>query len=277
MGSRCRFVWQSAGIFLLIFSMSSDSHAVMISLLEPGSHSAVNSAVFYQFDQAASGSGVLVDFVRYGGAKKKMTRGYNTDGPIEYDQITGKFTRAIRLSDSPLIFINNTIYREFVFDSNESGGKNSFLSLDRIEIYLAGRGNLGDHGSQFNGSAELVYDFDAGEDNTLLIDTSIAGSGSGQIDMLMYVPDSLFTAVNKYGPNPYLYVFSEVGGLGDDLGDNMNWSNSDGFESWAVSVNGLEGGPGIPISELPEPSTFLLLSFGVFGLVRHTRRRRRRA
>ena len=72
------------------------------------------------------------------------------------------------------------------------------------------------------------------------------GAGSGKGDMLLFVPDSVFTSAANYNPtgNNYIYLYSMCG-------DTFN--GADGFEEWAIGKGG---------TIIPEPTTICLLGLG---------------
>jgi hypothetical protein len=88
---------------------------------------------------------------------------------------------------------------------------------------------------------------DSGGDNWVLLDYSLNG-GSGQGDMLAYIPESLFE-----GLGDYIYLYSRFG---------ENSPTDDGFEEWAHGV-------GEPV--IPEPATIFLLGAGTLILGRKRR------
>lgn len=277
---------KSLGIVGLVVCAMLTTHAsgVSIDLTTVGTDGALNGSLFYQYTSGGSGSGAVDEFIRYQAASTDSTQGYNTDGsPFQFNELSGGFTHSILLSAFPRIQIGSIIYREFAFDLNESGSTSaSFLSLDTVEVYVAGSGSLLGHPG-FGGSATLIYDMDQTIDNEVLLTMSASGGGSGKLDMLMYVPESLFTGVGTYGSDPNVILYSKVGGKGDEGGSNPDWTNSDGFEGWSVSSDEEEGrivgGPGFLVQEgnaaVPEPSAFIIAAMGLlsFGFCRWTRRR----
>jgi hypothetical protein len=68
-----------------------------------------------------------------------------------------------------------------------------------------------------------VFDLDASGDNAVLLDYRL-NSGSGSGDMLLYVPDALFTG----GTN--VYVYSKFG---------VEYASNAGFQEWSVGLSSL--------------------------------------
>ncbi len=226
---------------LLVFGAVnlSSVHAAVLDLTTPGSWGTVNGGIFRQFDGNPTGTGTIDAFVRI--QAFGVQQGYNTDGrPVQYDENSAaQFTHSLLLSSIPILSDDGTNYREFLLDINQNG--QNILSLDKIEIYLEATGDLLNHPTNFGAP---VYDLDAGEDNWIKLDYSLNG-GSGQGDMLAYIPDSLFT-----GSNQYVYLYSRFGE--NSVADN-------GFEEWAYGVDG-------PV--IPEPATILSLGLGALILIR---------
>lgn len=223
-----------------------------IDLTTANSSGIINGARFFQYTESGSGSGNLDAFVRYQNASEDSTQGYNTDSSnFQYDEVSGSHTKSLKLNAVPRVRIDGVTYREFVFDLNETGGPNSDISLDEVEIYLASAGNFPDPANTNThpfASATLVYDMDALADSAVLLEGDISGSGSGKVDMIMYVPDSLFVTTG----NPFVYLYSKVG---------ETIAQDSGFEEWAVSEEGgVIDGFGIAI---PEPASILLASFAL--------------
>lgn len=243
----------AAAFVCLLFATS--AHADMLDLTTEGSWGVINGAILQQYSPGPTGTGTIDTFVRIQGPQDSdIQQGYNTDGrPVQYDEVASPQTHSLLLSDLSIVTNGGTPYREFLLDINQD--VNPFLSLDKVEIYLETTGDLLGHPDP-NFSAP-IYDLDAGGDNWVKLDyalnTGTGGSGAG--DMLLFVPDSVFTGADNYveGGNNYIYLYSR-------LGDNF--SARDGFEEWAYGVDG-------PI--IPEPATVLLLGLGALALLRRRR------
>ncbi len=249
MGARMRFIC-AAFVSLIVLSSSLQAAPTVVDLTTPGSSGQINGAWFYQADPKPTGTGYIRSFVRLQ-TNDDISQGYNTDGrPLQFDENeSGEFTRSLRLADVPVVTFGETEYREFLLDINESkGGDKRLLSLDTIEIYLGGSGDLLDYPNL----GTLIYDLDDGADNWILLDYSL-NPGSGGGDMLAYIPNSLFT-----GEGDYVYLYSRFG---------ENHANTAGFEEWAVREHESEYEPPVVI---PAPGAILLVGLGsiVVGLLR---------
>jgi hypothetical protein len=133
------------------------------------------------------------------------------------------------LSEIPLC---GGLYYEFKLDINEASNQ-SELSLDVLKIHLADAGDLTEYETN-PAFGPALYDLDAGEDSTILLDYSLA-SGSGSGDMTLCIP----VAALGVNGSKYVYLYSEFGAYSE---------SSDGFEEWGVIV--------------PEPATMLILGLG---------------
>ncbi|MHC4911463.1 MAG: PEP-CTERM sorting domain-containing protein [Planctomycetota bacterium] len=238
-----RLVWSALSIFLLgMVSIQTSARADVVDLTTLYSSGSANGALFYQFDEIPTGSGLIDSFVRI--QASGVQHGYNTDGTLEFDTKPGVFTHSIQISDIPTIDIGGTLYRELMLDINQNG--EPILSVDEIRIALWDTGNLSGYSSIF---ASPIWDLDAGGDNRIMLDDTL-NAGSGHGDMLALIPDSLFTGLESQ----YVYVYSKFG---------VNSPADDGFEEWAYGMQG-------PL--IPEPTTIALLGFGGLFLLRRKRR-----
>lgn len=238
-------------VVLAVLSAASSLPAAVIDLTTLGAEGTVNGAIFRQGSQGA-GTGVLNSFVRLQNqGNTDISRGYNTDGVREFDTLGGAFTRSVLVSSLQPVTIDSTTYFQFVLDINEpQGGGQASLSLYELEVYTGTAGNLTGYPT-FGGNATLVYDLDAGEDSRVEL-LSTLSTGSGTSDAYFYLPTSVVTATGQ----PYLYLYSAFG---------IPNAAEGGFEEWAA----LEGST----SEVPEPSTWLLVGIGTLLSACRLRRR----
>lgn len=229
----------------LVSSMvfSSAISAATIDLTAANSSGSIlgGDVLFFEYTAGAAGSGNVSDFVRYS-SNQTTSQGYNTSGrPLEFDENnSATFTRDLQLSEAPIVNINGTDYREFAFDANEN---DNLITLTSIEMYTNASGGLNNFATISSGTS--VFQYGSGDD----IELGNQSSGSGALDMLMYVADSLF--VND--PNAFVYLYSSVSG------------QSNGFEAWTVSTQG-------GITPIPVPAAVWLLGSGIIGLMALRRR-----
>ncbi len=218
--------------------------AVEYDLTSCGAVEPINGALFMQWcDTEPMGSGRINAFARIqgkgGGASQ---HGYNTDGALEFDTVSGGHTHSLLLGDIPTVTLGGTNYREFWLDINQNSTHN-ILSLDKLRIHMASVGNLTGYLTNPDFGAP-IYDLDAGGDNYVKLDYNL-NPGSGKGDMLLFVPDSAFV-----GAGNYIYLYTMYG---------ATINGADGFEEWAVGIGG-------PI--IPEPATICLLGLGALGLLK---------
>ena len=163
-------------------------------------------------------------------------QGYNTDGTKQFDtKSSAVFNHSVLLAQVPIVIGDGTngtqdgvAYREFLLDLNEpNGGTKSFLSLDSLQIWQEESGSLTGFtpGAGFAGAHtnNLVYDLDAGGDNWVGLNAGLS-RGSGQADIAILVPDSLF--VND-GTDRFVYLYSAFGA-------QSGWDAGGGFEEWGT-------------------------------------------
>ncbi len=238
---RKRSIATAGAMAIVITIWAQVAHAAVIDLTTLGSSGSANGALFYQFDEIPTGSGLIDSFLRIQGFG--VQHGYNTDGTVEYDTMSS-FTNSIQISDLPTVDIGGTLYREFMLDINQDGQR--ILSVDEIRIALWDTGNLSGYSSIF---ASPIWDLDTGGDNWIKLD-DLLNTGSGHGDMLALIPDSLFTGLESQ----YVYLYSKFG---------VNSAADNGFEEWAYGTEG-------PL--IPEPATIALLGLGTLVVLRRKRR-----
>jgi hypothetical protein len=177
----------------------------------------------------STGTGVFQPFVRIQG--KGVEKGYNTDGSVEFQTKSGRWTHSIKLGD---IYVSEGSF-VFLLDINQSqGGEGEYLSLDVMEIYLSASPNLDSYSS---GLGTLIYDLG---DNWIKIDNTLFKPGSGTGDMRVLIPEN-----PAWDKDLYLYLYSEFGG-------NGGFSANSGFEEWGTAQG----------VEIPEPATIAILGLG---------------
>jgi len=228
-----------------------------------------------QIAPQSTGTGVIDSFLRI--AANGNEQGFNTSLSTPLDDKAGNFTRALDLSQVPIVVINGVSYRQFLLDINQNG--NNLIDLNQIQIFQKN----GDT-DQFTGpagtppviaitGATQVFEmnntcgaggYPASPCHDILMNYAL-NSGSGSGDMFLYVPNSDFNASLT---NVFLY--SQFG-----LPPGSNASN-DGFEEWAVLLGNTTSCPSGQFCEpppTPEPSSLLLLGTPGLGILILLRRR----
>jgi hypothetical protein len=234
----------TAVLLILLFSFC--AHAAEYDVSYQGAVETVNGAIYQQWDEPKpTGTGVIGGFLGIQGETDLPQQGYNTNGAIEFDTQPG--CRTLLLNEIPIVEFGGTDYREFLLDLNQTP-THKILSLDKLNIFLETTDSISGYPGSFS---TAIYDLDAGVDNYIKMSDEW-GAGSGKGDMLVFVPDSVFTNAINYsesGDN-FIYLYSGFGYTID---------GADGFEEWAVGVGG-------PI--IPEPATVLLFGLGALALLK---------
>jgi hypothetical protein len=98
------------------------------------------------------------------------------------------------------------------------------LSLDELRFFVGSSGDLAGYDTATNTLAGQAAVYDLGANHWIELNARLS-HGSGQSDMLVYVPNNLFGSGNSY-----VYLYSKFGG---HVGANG------GYEEWAVGSSAL--------------------------------------
>lgn len=184
----------------------------------------INDGIWTQWiSDEASGTGRFNTYLALQAGQTGIERGFNTGGKRNFDEKPQ--TKALPLSNVPLVTIEGVVYREFAFDVNQTAG-NPRMSVDLFAIYQTNDDKLTTNILDANGypvfaagQANKVYDIDG---YYVVVDYNI-GSGSGRANYLLYVPNSKFDQSKSH-----VIMFAQHGQYGDKA-DN-------GFNEWGVRV-----------------------------------------
>lgn len=258
-------------LFLALFTMALPcARAVptdILDLTSLTSEGLINGALFQTADLRSSGTGTFQTFLKFG-VNDPTVHAYNTDArPFEpgFDMnMSHQHTRQLPLVAVPYMEPNSLIvtagdyYYEFLLDINQKGaaGRDDDpdwkLSLDKLQVALADNPDESVYSSIFSSP---IYDMDGLEDARVILNGKL-DTGSGQADMAVYIPKSLFDGHT----GEYVYFYSLFGGEPNGI------PNNDGFEEWAVESE-------FELPRIPAPGAVLLAGVGA-SLIAWVRRRR---
>jgi MYXO-CTERM domain-containing protein len=242
------------------------ANAGVVDLTTANASGQIGSVLFQNFHITPAGSGNLNSFVRIGG-NESVVHGYNTSGRgsnfnsfnINSSPI---FTRDLTYGEIPTTIIGGVSYREFLLDINQTNA-NPLLTLSQVAIFTSMSGGITPAlNGVYAGFGNLIWEMNAGLEHDGSASMATPSSrvemnyslqaGSGQADMYMYVPESLFAGVLA---SDFVYLYSIFG---------SPEGNNDGFEEWAV--RGVS-----PVIPLPNIAGLGLAGLGMIA-VRRTRR-----
>jgi hypothetical protein len=198
-----------------------------------------------------AGSGAIDSFLRT--QNSPFETGFNTDGALNLDQVSGCCTHSITLGELTVVNVGGTDYFELQLDINEPGGSKSLITLQQLELWVNTTTGADDDYS--DGLGTKVWDL-AGD--TVEMDSGVGSSGSGDFDYDVLFPTSILSG---FGPGDYLYLYNVFGDT-----DMMSSPSEAGFEEWAARTGG--------DTFVPVPAAVWLFGSGLLGLVGVARRKR---
>jgi len=228
----------------------------------PNNSGTINGAIFTQMDAGAQGTGNIDPFLRIQATGTESGYNLGPEGTFnnhpkpataikpldDKDEGGSQYNHVLLLSTIPVVNIDGTDYREITLDLHESDSATGrFLSMDQLKIFQSTSGTLTDPLG-----LNPIYNLDAGTDGTVLLNAKLNG-GSGNGDMLAFIPSDLFT-------QQYIYMYTSFGAFTGTTGLNPSgdWSSDATFEEWAVRIGETPPPPGIPA-----PGAILLGGIGV--------------
>lgn len=220
----------------------------------------------------AAGTGIFNPFLQY--QNNGSEEGFNTSsgsGPLD-DKAINSHTKDITVSVLNTYTYNSVVYYAFGLDINEAANTASTTqSLDKLQVWVRSTPLVTPtvYTSLSTSGATKVWDLDGAQDNTLLLDYNLTGSGSGVADYLFLIPKTTIdNAVSSTSWNVYFYA--QQGAAGTVNG--KDYTTDGGFEEWSI-VSGFSSLTPPPV--VPEKSTY---AAGIFmaGAAWATWRRNRR-
>lgn len=229
----------------MLFSAVS-SHAAVMTDLTVATSATINGGLFQTTNFGSTGTGVFdpfLDLEKTGSGSWESA--YNSSAwPILGDNHRDTWNSDLRFADLKKVSVSNVEYYLFTLDANEPGGgtDKKLLSIDQIKVYQSSTAALNPGTGNLSALGTLIWDMDAGinGDSWVKIDSSLGSAGSGDADLNVFIPASLFDSTKSF-----VYFYNQNGAQGGDL------SAEAGFEEWsALRVpNGTPntgGGGGVP-------------------------------
>jgi hypothetical protein len=264
------------------FTASSAKADFTIDLTTKGASGNSGPGIFQEFAFQPTGTGVFDPFVRI--HQTGTERGYNTDGrPVEFEtKDENQWTHSLALTSLGVVTRDGVDYFMFRLDMNERANQESsnnpegrHLSMNDFRIYLGNAPDLLGFNDGFGANSVKVYDIDTADARggaTVELNDKIDhgnnghGPGSGDSDMDVFIPVSLFQG--KGAAFQWVYLYSSFG---------IPHPSDDGFEEWAAFLGEGPVPPDNPPPAIPAPASAILLLTGLPGLSLAWFRRRRAA
>ena len=187
-----------------------------VNLTTLGSSGVLNGAIFSHLAPGANGSDPTDTFLTLQertllGALLTPEEGYNTNArPHQLDATGGADeTRALQLSEAPIITVGVVDYREFLLTVRAPSFTPN-ITLDELRIFVGETPDVRGYNNTTNSLQGLpvAYNLDAGGNNTVRVNDNLNRSGSADVAVL--IPQSAFTAAGA-DSDSFVYLYSSFG------------------------------------------------------------------
>lgn len=200
------------------------------------------TAIVANYWEQPAGTGVFEPFLTI--QRTPIEQGYNTDGsPLYMDETRPTWNTKLSLGSLADVDVNGTTYHAFILDANEPGANKSTISIDNLRIYTSATDNTGVVGSDptmldslgtlrwaLNDPTLVAGGFNAADWIKLDSDQENVGyksnGGSGQADMIVYVPVSAF---GNASDSDFVWFYN-LNGV--KYSADANLAAQSGFEEW---------------------------------------------
>lgn len=251
-------------------------------------------SVTFSTQYFGSGSGVYTSFYRL--QNNGSEQGYNSyangqppmdqknGGPGTPETVLGPVTgTTVNEMEDARIVVGGQLYYQFTLDLNEDQSTGRWISLDNVTIYTSTQTTDPKYTSLAAMEADLkspsnldglnpIWRMDYGSTNSAVLLNANLTPGSGNDNMVMLVPTSLFAGV---AATEHVYMYTQfgvfnAGGVTTEYLNGSTWTSNSfvtesTFEEWALYTQ----------NAIPEPTTLGLIGLVAvtFGLRRSSARR----
>lgn len=257
-----------ACIGVAVACLSSANSQTLVNLADTAVDSGSINGAIYMIDAtqpAGTGTFTRKDDVFLTIQRNGVEEGYNTSagGVMDIKRVP-QWNHEITVASLGVVKFEASLYVPFLLDINETAtDRGRLISLDDVKIFTTSATAITNPtvASLVSDSRlSMVYNMDAGANNSVLLDYGRTGRGSGAADMVLLVPYSIFA---KAKSTDTVYLYSKFGGdiIGASADGGNNTTADAGFEEWT------RGGTAIP-----EPSAVFLGLIGAVSLLAKRRR-----
>lgn len=225
----------------MTWTLAAGAVAPYVDLTTAGATATINGAIVTQ-GVGPAGTGNFDPFLTLS-TNQTTEAGWNSNSAPSGDAFYGgSRTHVLSVAAVPTETVNGVAYRELSLDGNDQGS-DDWMSIDDLRLFYDDQSDLKGFDPATNtfstdNATKAVKFWDLGG-SVLLLRTQALSSGSGQSDLTVLVPNSLFPAECYYGSttcNKYLIVYNADGGAGTSPGDGHNYDVTAGFEEWRTRL-----------------------------------------